>query len=80
MLPLLTLAGGKTDAPMTQRVFWAILEGVIAIALLVGGGSDSLGAIQSAAITIGLPFTLLMLVMCVSLWKGLQGDVHLIAK
>ena len=73
-------AGGKTDAPMTQRVFWAILEGVIAIALLVGGGSDSLGAIQSAAITIGLPFTLLMLVMCVSLWKGLQGDVHLIAK
>jgi len=71
-------AGGKTDAPMIQRVFWAVLEGVIAIALLVGGGSEALSAIQAAAITIGLPFTLLMLLMCVSLYKGLQSDMHLI--
>ena len=70
-------AGGKTDAPMAQRVFWAVLEGVIAIALLVGGGSAALGAIQAAAITIGLPFTLLMLVMCISLWKGLRSDMHI---
>ncbi|ADZ93241.1 BCCT family transporter [Marinomonas mediterranea] len=71
-------AGGKTDAPMTQRIFWAVLEGVIAVALLVGGGSEALTAIQAAAITIGLPFTLLMLLMCVSLWKGLRSDMHLI--
>ncbi|MEO9274578.1 BCCT family transporter [Marinomonas sp. 5E14-1] len=70
-------AGGKTDAPMIQRVFWAVLEGVIAIALLIGGGSEALGAIQAAAITIGLPFTLLMLIMCISLWKGLRSDIHL---
>ncbi|NVK71833.1 MAG: BCCT family transporter, partial [Oceanospirillaceae bacterium] len=70
-------AGGKTDAPMIQRVFWAVLEGIIAIALLIGGGSEALGAIQAAAITIGLPFTLLMLIMCVSLWKGLHSDMHL---
>ncbi|GAA0825901.1 MULTISPECIES: BCCT family transporter [Marinomonas] len=70
-------AGGKTDAPMIQRVFWAVLEGVIAIALLVGGGSEALSAIQAAAVTIGLPFTLLMLVMCVALFKGLRGDMHL---
>ncbi|TDO97577.1 BCCT family transporter [Marinomonas balearica] len=71
-------AGGKTDAPMTQRIFWAVLEGVIAVALLVGGGSEALTAIQAAAITIGLPFTLLMLLMCASLWKGLRSDMHLI--
>ncbi|MEL0612233.1 BCCT family transporter [Marinomonas arenicola] len=70
-------AGGKTDAPMIQRVFWAVLEGVIAIALLVGGGSEALSAIQAAAVTIGLPFTLLMLIMCVALFKGLRGDMHL---
>lgn len=70
-------AGGKTDAPMVQRVFWAVLEGVIAIALLVGGGSEALSAIQAAAVTIGLPFTLLMLIMCVGLFKGLRGDMHL---
>ena len=70
-------AGGKTDAPMVQRVFWAILEGIIAIALLVGGGAEALSAIQAAAITIGLPFTLLMLVMCIGLYKGLKSDLHL---
>jgi BCCT family betaine/carnitine transporter len=71
-------AGGKTDAPMIQRVFWAVVEGIIAIALLIGGGSEALSAIQAAAITIGLPFSLLMLVMCVSLYKGLQSDLHLV--
>ncbi|MGO3345733.1 MAG: BCCT family transporter [Marinomonas sp.] len=71
-------AGGKTDAPMIQRVFWAVLEGVIAIALLVGGGSDALKAIQSAAVSIGLPFTLLLLIMCIGLFKGLRGDLKLL--
>lgn len=71
-------AGGKTDAPMIQRVFWAVVEGIIAIALLIGGGSEALSAIQAAAITIGLPFSVLMLVMCVSLYKGLQSDLHLV--
>lgn len=73
-------AGGKTDAPMSQRIFWAVMEGIIAIALLVGGGSDALTAIQAAAITIGLPFTLLMLVMCVSLFIGLKQDLKFVGK
>lgn len=34
--------GGKTDAPKGQRVFWAALEGVIAGALLYGGGHTAL--------------------------------------
>ena len=71
-------AGGKTDAPMSQRIFWAVLEGIIAVALLVGGGSEALTAIQAAAITIGLPFTLLLLVMCVSLFKGLKSDLKFV--
>lgn len=71
-------AGGKTDAPMSQRIFWAVLEGIIAVALLVGGGSEALSAIQSAAITIGLPFTLLLLVMCISLAKGLKSDLQFV--
>ncbi|MFO8046832.1 MAG: BCCT family transporter, partial [Halomonas sp.] len=35
-------AGGKTDAPRGQRVFWATLEGVIAAILLYGGGDAAL--------------------------------------
>lgn len=67
-------AGGKVDAPVTQRIFWAVMEGVIAAALLVGGGADALGALQAAAITVGLPFTLVLIVMCLSLYLGLRRE------
>jgi BCCT family betaine/carnitine transporter len=67
-------AGGKLDAPVPQRVFWATMEGVIAGALLFGGGADALGALQAAAITVGLPFTLVLLTMCVGLMMGLAHE------
>ncbi|MEP4379843.1 MAG: BCCT family transporter [Alphaproteobacteria bacterium] len=68
-------AGGKIDAPTTQRIFWAVMEGVIAAALLFGGGADALGALQAAAITVGLPFTLVLIAMCVSLYLGLRHEL-----
>jgi len=64
-------AGGKLDAPVAQRVFWALTEGTIAAVLLVGGG---LGALQTAAITSGLPFALLLIIITYSLLKGLDGE------
>ena len=67
-------AGGKLDAPIPQRIFWATMEGVIAAVLLYGGGKDALGALQAAAITVGLPFTIVLLVMCVSLYMGLHAE------
>ncbi len=69
-------AGGKLESPATQRVFWAVMEGVVAAALLLGGG---LSALQTAAITTGLPFTVVLLIMCYSVYKGLSyehGVVH----
>jgi len=67
-------AGGKLDAPVPQRIFWATMEGLIAGALLFGGGGDALGALQAAAITTGLPFTIVLLVMCVALYMGLHSE------
>ncbi|MDN3556213.1 BCCT family transporter [Halomonas maura] len=64
-------AGGKVDAPKAQRIFWALIEGAIAIALLLGGG---LGALQTAVITTGLPFTLILLVACFAVIKGLRSE------
>ncbi|MCG6657758.1 BCCT family transporter [Halomonas campisalis] len=64
-------AGGKVDAPKPQRLFWAIIEGAIAIALLLGGG---LAALQTAVITTGLPFTLVLLVACYAIVKGLMSE------
>jgi len=65
-------SGGKLESPMSQRVFWAIAEGCIAIALLYGGGTEALKTIQAGSVSTGLPFTFLLLVMCVSLWLGLR--------
>ncbi|MCT8970484.1 BCCT family transporter [Microbaculum marinisediminis] len=64
-------AGGKIDAPLPQRVFWATFEGLVAIALLLGGG---LGALQAASVSTGLPFTLVLLVGCYALIKGLMSE------
>ena len=64
-------AGGKIDAPKPQRVFWGIIEGAIAIALLAGGG---LAALQSAAVAAGLPFTVVLLVGCFAIIKGLMNE------
>ncbi|WP_339108225.1 BCCT family transporter [Thioclava sp. GXIMD4216] len=64
-------AGGKVNAPVPQRVFWATFEGVVAIVLLLGGG---LSALQSMVISTGLPFTVVLLVMCYSIVKGLQAE------
>ena len=64
-------AGGKIDAPVPQRVFWCIFEGAVAIVLLLGGG---LAALQAMVITTGLPFTLVLLLMCWAIIKGLRAE------
>ena len=64
-------AGGKVNAPVPQRAFWAILEGVVAIALLLGGG---LVALQAMAVSAGFPFTIVLLVGCIAIVKGLMSE------
>lgn len=64
-------SGGKIDAPVGQRIFWALAEGVVAAVLLIGGG---LQALQTASIVTGLPFALILLFMCYSLYIGLRDE------
>ncbi len=64
-------AGGKIDAPVSQRVFWATFEGLVAIALLLGGG---LTALQAMATSTGFPFTIVLLLACVALVKALMDE------
>ncbi|SES75334.1 BCCT family transporter [Paracoccus homiensis] len=66
-------AGGKMDAPVAQRVFWATFEGLVAIALLLGGG---LNALQGAAVSMGIPFTLVVLAMAWCLYLALRSERH----
>ncbi len=64
-------AGGKLNAPIPQRAFWCCFEGLIAIALLLGGG---LAALQALALATAFPFTLLMLGLCVAIVQGLRSE------
>ncbi|MFN2353328.1 MAG: BCCT family transporter, partial [Desulfopila sp.] len=65
-------AGGNPDPPRPQRLFWAIMEGTVAAVLLMGGG---LVALQTAAIATGLPFAMVILMMCWAVLRGLRNYV-----
>ncbi|MGE0351000.1 BCCT family transporter [Hydrogenophaga sp.] len=64
-------AGGKVDAPTPQRVFWCVFEGLVAIALILGGG---LVALQAMAVSTGFPFAVVLLVATVAVVKGLASE------
>lgn len=64
-------SGGRDDSPAWQRIFWAIVEGVVAAALLVAGG---LAALQTATIASALPFTIIMILMCWGLLSALRVE------
>ena len=67
-------SGGKTDSPVIQRVFWACMLGLTASALLYGGGTDVLRSLQAGTITAALPFTVILLVCCLSLYIGMRDE------
>ncbi len=67
-------AGGKVDAPIAQRVFWCSFEGIVAITLLLVGGAEALSALQAMVVSTGLPFTIILLFMCYSTWKGISAE------
>jgi len=70
-------SGGKIDAPIPQRIFWAAIEGSIAGVMLWVGGKEVLQAMQAGVVTTALPFTFILLAMCVSLVKGLYSELAL---
>lgn len=66
-------SGGAPDPALGTRLFWGILEGLLAAVLLVAGG---LKALQTGSISIGLPFCLIIILMCYSLMRGLANEVE----
>ena len=64
-------SGGKLESPRTQRVFWAVMEGLVAAVLLIGGGLTTL---QAAAIATGLPFAIILLFMVWALYVAFRRE------
>ncbi|MGH3949885.1 MAG: BCCT family transporter [Pseudonocardiaceae bacterium] len=64
-------SGGEVEPPTWSRVFWASAEGFVAVALVLAGG---LTALQGVAIAIALPFSLVMIAMCVATLKEFSRE------
>ncbi len=66
-------SGGHPNPPTWQRVFWATVEGLVASALLIGGG---LSALQTMSITSALPFAVVLVIAAIGLWRALIIEGH----
>ena len=67
----LLASGGAERTPMLQRIFWSLLMGAVAIALLL---ADGLTALQTATIASALPFSVILLLSLWGLFKALKLD------
>jgi len=65
-------SGGKGESPVWQRIFWAVIQGILAAGLLLAGG---LGALQTATIASAFPFVIIMILMAWGLMRSLRLDV-----
>ena len=65
------LSMGDPNPPVVHRVIWGLKEGLVAAVLLVAGG---LSALQTAAITAALPFSVIMLFMAWGLVRSLRAE------
>ncbi|WP_344031503.1 BCCT family transporter [Leucobacter iarius] len=65
--------GGDAEPRNWIRVFFTLATAALAAALLLAGG---LSAIQTLAVTIALPFSVIMILMCAATFKALQRNVR----
>lgn len=72
-----TLAsGGAKEPPVWQRIYWAVLEGLVAAILLLAGGLD---ALQTMTIASAFPMIFILIIGCVALVKSLKQDYMLMS-
>ncbi|HZJ86559.1 MAG TPA: BCCT family transporter [Erysipelotrichaceae bacterium] len=65
-------SSGLENPPKAQRVFWAVMEGLIAVSILLIGGEAAILTIQSAVVILGLPFSIMLLMIIFSMGKELK--------
>ncbi len=56
------------DGRPALRIFWSVTTGALTIAMLIVGG---IGALQSATVIMGLPFSFVMILVMISLYRAL---------
>ena len=70
---------GRAEPSRSVVIFWGVLTGAVAALLLWVSGDDALEGIKTMAIIAALPFVIVMIAMCVSLFMDLRRDPLIIA-
>ena len=72
-LVVATILSEGNEHPMYRhRLIWGTFEGVVAAVLLIVGGSAALSTLQTAAIIAAMPFSIIMVLMCVAIVRCLS--------
>ncbi|WP_103105882.1 BCCT family transporter [Brevibacillus reuszeri] len=62
---------GVENPSVLMKITWGVIQALVAIALLISGGLET---IQTIAVVAALPFTAIIILMCVSFLKGLSEN------
>eukprot|EP00930_Biecheleria_cincta_P039562 TRINITY_DN2718_c0_g1_i1.p1 TRINITY_DN2718_c0_g1~~TRINITY_DN2718_c0_g1_i1.p1 ORF type:complete len:1083 (+),score=158.12 TRINITY_DN2718_c0_g1_i1:304-3249(+) len=82
LVDTIVAANGIEEPCIVQRVWWSLTEGLAATGLMyssiwdVEDARGTMKALQAASIAAGLPYTVLVCLMCVALWKALQYELE----
>ncbi|AFR47829.1 BCCT family transporter [Gordonia sp. KTR9] len=71
---------GAHEPSRSVTVFWGVLTGAVAALLLAMSGGDGLNGIKQMAIIAALPFVVVMIGMCLSLYLDLRRDPLIVAR
>ena len=69
-------SNGEENPPVVQRVFWALIEGAAATALLYYGSTSNLDPQKAFTVISGLPMTFVLDFCCISLWRVLNKELE----
>ncbi len=71
---------GAHEPTRSVTIFWGVLTGAVAALLLAMSGDDGLNGIKQMAIIAALPFVVVMIGMCLSLYLDLRRDPLIVAR
>ncbi|AQP46047.1 choline transporter [Tessaracoccus flavus] len=66
--------GGNPEPNRLVTAFWAICMAGIAVVMLLTGGNSSLQGLQNLVTVTALPFSVIIVLMCLSLYRELRHD------
>ncbi|ASR38829.1 choline transporter [Prauserella marina] len=65
---------GSVEPKRNVVIFWGVVMGAIAAVMLLVGGDNALAGLQNLTILVAVPFVIVMIALCISVWRDLRRD------